>query len=411
MKVLFITDVYPPEFETSVGTIVFNLASEMNSRGAEVAVLCATRDKNKAGLQAENGLKVYRVFADFKEKWRAYLGLYNPQVIKAVQKVFADFKPEVVHIHLVHYLLSYHVLKLAKKAGARVVMTAHDVMLFHYGKLTEFIDPGNLSVPATFSYNISGWQLWKRFKKRYNPVRNIMIRHYLKYVDKILAVSESLKNALKQNGLKNVAVVYNGINVDGWHVPQEKVEEFKNQHNLKNKKIVLFGGRLSGLKGSEQLIQALTFVGQKIGNLVLVVVGAEDKYAREIKKMAGRSKIPLVITGWLKDNELKSAYFASDVVVTPSICLDTFNLMNIEAMAAKKPVVGTCFGGTPEVVKDKETGFIINPFNTADFADKLAKLLSDERLAQEMGEAGFKRAEKMFSLDRQVESYLEWYRR
>ncbi len=415
MKLLYITDVYPPEFETSVGSIVFNLAGGMKQRGHQVAILCATRDRQKVGRSEENGIMVYRVFANFAEKLRAYLGLYNPQSVRDVKKVFVDFEPDVVHVHLVHYLLSYHVLKLAKQSGAKVVMTAHDVMLFHYGKMTEFIYrhpelvEGSGVIPIEFNYHVSTWQLLKRFKKRYNPLRNIIIRHYLNYVDKILAVSESLKQALEQNGIKNVDVVYNGIDADKWQTKNQEVEKFRQRFDLRDKKIVLFGGRLSGLKGSNQLVKTLALLKEKIVNLVLLVVGTEDNYASEIKKMADQNKVNVVFTGWLNGDDLKAAYYASDVVVTPSICLDTFNLMNIEAMAAAKPVVGTCFGGTPEIVKEQETGFIINPYNTQDFANKIVTLLSDEELAEKMGEAGRRRVRDNFTLKQQIENYLKWY--
>ena len=72
---------------------------------------------------------------------------------------------------------------------------------------------------------------------------------------------------------------------------------------------------------------------------------------------------------------MQCAYAAADVFVTPSICFDTFGLVNLEAMRYAKPVVASCFGGLPEVVVDGETGFIENPFDVQAFSDRLRILL------------------------------------
>ena len=71
-------------------------------------------------------------------------------------------------------------------------------------------------------------------------------------------------------------------------------------------------------------------------------------------------------------------------------------------MAAAKPVITTCYGGSPEVVVDGETGFIINPFDTNMFAERLEHLLTNPDLRQQMGQAGRKRLIEQFSLEKQV---------
>ena len=65
--------------------------------------------------------------------------------------------------------------------------------------------------------------------------------------------------------------------------------------------------------------------------------------------------------GWLTGDDLRQAFGAADVIATPSVYPDPFNLMNIEAMAHARPVVATCYGGAPEIVVHGETGFIADP--------------------------------------------------
>ena len=111
----------------------------------------------------------------------------------------------------------------------------------------------------------------------------------------------------------------------------------------------------------------------------------------------------------MSHEQLSTAYGASDVVVTPSVYVDPFVLVNTEAMANAKPVVGTTFGGTPEIVVDRKTGFVRNPNNFEEFAEALVTLLQDESLAKQMGEEGLQRVQEQFTIENMTEKYLKLY--
>jgi alpha-maltose-1-phosphate synthase len=411
MKILLLQDRFPPESWGGDGAVAFNLACSMQKLGHQVFVVTTTRKKEQAGQFKEFGLKIFRIQTDYDERWRSYLSLYNLQTISQVKQIFKQIQPDVTHIHIVHHYLSYYCLKIAKKYSRAVFLTAHDVMLFHYGKLEEFVDKNNLSIPKKFNYKITPWQQIKRFKKRYNPLRNLIVKHYLKYVDRIFAVSQALKDALEQNGITNVQVIHNGIDLNQWRVSQLALDDFQNKYNLVNRKPVFFIGRLSGLKGGEKIIQAMSLVNREIPEAVLLVAGKKDSYASQMSRIAEKEKVPLILTGWIEEQERTSAYFSSKVVVTPSIYLDPFNLINLEAMACRKPVVGTCFGGIPEIVIDNQTGYIVNPLDIKTMAEKILDLLENPERAKKFGLAGYLRAKQEFSLEKQVKECLKWYKK
>ena len=102
-------------------------------------------------------------------------------------------------------------------------------------------------------------------------------------------------------------------------------------------------------------------------------------------------------------------YRLADVVACPSVIFDSFPTTNLEAMAAGKPVVATCFGGSREAVEDGFTGYILNPLNTGLFAQKLNELLTDDAKAKAMGAAGFLRVRGHFTLERQLKGYTDSY--
>jgi len=403
MKILFLSDDFPPQSFGGAGIVAYNLAKGIQSKGHEVFVITTVRSKPEEGKTKLDGLTVFRIYTNHHERWRAWIGMYNPQTVSKVRKIIQETKPDIVHAHNIHSYLSYPCLGVAKKYSKAVFLTAHDVMLIHYGKLM----PKNGNV----FYRVNIIDQIKEAEKRYNPFRNIIIRHYLKSVDKIFAVSNAVKKILEINGIKNIETVYNGIDADEWKVKLEVIEKFKKEYDLQNKKIILFSGRLSKAKGGEVALKIIKKISESVKDVILLIAGRKDFYTEKMKKIINKNNISdkVIFTGWLNSNNMKIAVSSSDVCIAPSIYLDPFPTVNLEAMAAKKPVIGTYFGGTPEIVVNGKTGYIVDPHNTEDMMQKITDLLKNSQKAKQFGEAGHERVKELFSVERQVEQVLKWY--
>ena len=403
MKILILLDDFPPITYTGASVVAYNLAQGLLKKRHEIFVITSVQDKSKEGREEYNGLKIFRIYSDYHRRWRAYLSLYNPQVVPKIEKIIKEIKPDICHFHHVHQYLSYYCFKIAKKYCPTVFLTAHDLMLFNYGKVMP--KKGNCIYKVSIKDQIS------QAKKRYNPFRNIVISRYLKDINKIFSVSDFLKEALRVNGIKNVVTIYNAIEINDWQSNLKEIKEFKNSYNIENKKIILFGGRLSGAKGGEVILRAVKLAIENMPNVILLVIGTKDEYAQKMIQLAKELNINnnIKFTDWLNRDDIKKAFFASSICVTPSICCDTFNLFNIEAGAAKKPVVGTCFGGTPEIIVNNKTGYIVNPLDTQTMSKKIIDLLKNPQKAKQFGEAGYQRIKNNFSLKQQVEQTLNWY--
>lgn len=411
MKIVILSD----SFDDSNGParVARLMAEALQKKGHKINVITSTQNRAAAGKIELNGIAIWSIYSNYNLFWRPYVSLYSRQTVGPIYRILNELKPDIVHAHNIHIYLSYYALKIAKRIGAKVFLTAHDVMLFHYGKLTEFIDSKDLSCSAKYNYKISIWQQIKRAGKTYNPLRNMVIRHYLKYVDKIFAVSDTLKQALNNNGINNVEVIHNGIDLKDWQSKDGDVENFKNRYNLLEKRVIFFGGRLSALKGGEKIVVAMKLIIAKIPNTVLLMAGNIDAESQKILNGAEKIGIgdKIITTGWLSGDELKAAYFSSDIIVVPSVSFDSFPVINLEAMAAGKPVVGTCFGGTPEAVVNNETGYIVNPYNEKELVGKIIDLLKNKEKVAAFGRAGRERVEKLFNLNAQVQKTLEWYKK
>ena len=134
-KILILTDSYPPENLGGAEVVASNIANRLALRGEDVLVLTTTKERDKEGDFMLGKVRVKRIYSNYNERWRAYLSLYNPMVVKKIRRIVEEFGPDVVNVHNIHIDLSYYSLKLVKQSGAKVFLTIHDAMSFTYGKI------------------------------------------------------------------------------------------------------------------------------------------------------------------------------------------------------------------------------------------------------------------------------------
>ncbi len=97
-----------------------------------------------------------------------------------------------------------------------------------------------------------------------------------------------------------------------------------------------------------------------------------------------------------------------DAFVLPSLS-EGLSLALLEAMASGKPVVATAVGGTPELVDQGQTGFLVSSEDAGSLAIKLIELLQDPLMMQRFSDQGAKRVRQRFSLEHMVVQYRRLY--
>ncbi len=410
MKILILSDGFPPAGGGGAEIIALRFSQGLIASGHEVKVFSTCQQPAAAGQTVVDGVEVIRHYCDYDLRWRGIVALKNKRCLKPLNNLLADYRPDIVHAHNVHAYISYASLKLAKKKGAKVFLTAHDVDAFHQDKFFSFIDQLNPSVPKTFNYRLGFWESLRQLKKTKNPLRNLMVRHYLSFVDKIFSVSEALKEALTQNGIKNTEVVYNGF------APMSLVKNARETVGVKyglgvGTGIIFMAGRFGSLKGGNLLVPLIKALKERGNDFVMAVAAKKGGYSEKIMAQAEKEGLShqLLFTGWLHEDALAEWYSACDICLVPSVCFDSFPNNNLEAMAYGKPVVGTCFGGTREAVVDGQTGFIVNPYDIEKMAEIISGILVDKNKARQLGAAGYQRWKDNFTLDKQVARTLEFY--
>lgn len=341
--------------------------------------------------------------------WKSYIGLRNFRIERQFRDFIRGKKADVVHFHNMYFHLPFSLLKIARQQSARVFFTAHDVMTISPNKLFHFI--GDRAEPIQpLEYRFSLYEEWRQTRKAFNPLRRYGIRYYLRFAHKIFAVSNELKIAMNMNGIRNVDVLHNAVDPARYNPDLARAGALKDQYGLGGKKIVLTAGRMSVQKGGQAAVNIMDQLRKKIPDAVLVVL-TNDVFAKQMTdtaKAIGISDKVIPIKSVAR-SEMPDYYAMSDVVIMPSLCLETFGLVALEAMACAKPVVVSLFGGGKEMVQSGINGYVANPLRTDEFAQAIYSIIKDPKIAHRMGNAALQIVKRQFTLEQHMANLMRYY--
>ena len=172
--------------------------------------------------------------------------------------------------------------------------------------------------------------------------------------------------------------------------------------------IVLFVGRLVPYKGVDVLLDALKGV-----DAAAFIVG-DGPQRSSLEAQAHRLGIGnrVKFLGAVAGEELAALYRACDVFVLPSVTRqEAFGVVQLEAMAAGKPVISTDVGtGVAWVNRHGETGYVVPPGDPAALREAIRRLVGDSALQQSMGDAARRRVRSSFTVERMIDDTLALYR-
>lgn len=207
-------------------------------------------------------------------------------------------------------------------------------------------------------------------------------------------------------------LIHNGIDIKPFYGRSEAEKEaIRQEYDLPlDRLIITCVANLRSPKGHEYLIQALSELKNEGPDFLTLLVGdglLHGKLEELVRELGLEKQVRFL--GSKDREEIPKILAITDIFVLPSLW-EGLPTAIIEAMAAGCPVVATAVAGTPEVVVDCETGFLVNSRDPEALGQKMAKLLKDSQLRQEMGQAGMKRIEEHFRLEKMVRGYEALYR-
>jgi len=312
--------------------------------------------------------------------------------------------PDVLHLHNLHgYYFDLRQLPRIS-TGVSTVLTLHDAWLLtghcaHPMECTRWLTGCgkcprlDVYVPISRDASAKNWEL-KRAIVRRSRLRVATPSHWL---------MEMVTRSGLEDGLVETRVIPNGVDTAVFR-PGDRLRAREELGLPLDRSIVLFAGR--GLRDNpwkdwRTLKLALPEIARSEKTRpLLVALGAEGDSQRTEDVLA----VPFV-----QDAAIVARYYqAADVYVHPARA-ENLPLAVLEAMACGTPVVASRVGGIPEEVIHGETGVLVTAGDPVELAREVSALLSDEPRLRAFSDASVQRIRAVFTLDAQVNAYLDWY--
>jgi glycosyltransferase involved in cell wall biosynthesis len=185
--------------------------------------------------------------------------------------------------------------------------------------------------------------------------------------------------------------------------------KMKEMLGIAGRPVIGIVGRLAHQKGHNVLLDAMARVIKEFPDVVLIIIGEGPE-----RQKLGEKALALNINKnilWMEaqpQNKVFEFYAIINIFAMPSL-YEGFGLTAAEAMAASVPVVATKVEGLSEVIEDGVTGYLVPAGNSLAFGEAVIKLLKDPQKAKAIGQNGYKRVKKLFSLKNFSDSMKEIY--
>jgi glycosyltransferase involved in cell wall biosynthesis len=178
--------------------------------------------------------------------------------------------------------------------------------------------------------------------------------------------------------------------------------------------------QLTPWKGQDTAIEALRLVREQGIDARLLLVGSAKfvanatrydnrSFVADLHAKVERAGLEDRVT-WLGEREdIREIVRALDALLLPS-WEEPFGRALIEAMALEVPVIATNVGGPPEIIKEGQEGYLVEPRNAQGWAEAIMELAGDRKRSREIGLAGRRRVEEAFTREQHVSRMLEVYR-
>jgi glycosyltransferase involved in cell wall biosynthesis len=254
----------------------------------------------------------------------------------------------------------------------------------------------------------------EKFMVSFNWFLRIFEERMLERSNRLIAVSDFTRRELLQYykvKANKIRVIHNGVDIDKFKPAADKVKAKTELGFNPEDKAILSVGRLYARKGLFTLIESMAFVTRKFKNAKFIIAG--KGLSDEMKKLVNYAtklgvKENIIFTGYFPDKKLPKLYQAADIFAF-STFYENLPFAVLEALSSGLPVVTTQVGGIPEMINNGKDGFLVEPANSKELADRILYYLEHPAAASEMALLARKNMENHFDWRLIVKKVLKIY--
>ncbi|MDN5201637.1 glycosyltransferase family 4 protein [Fulvivirgaceae bacterium BMA10] len=295
---------------------------------------------------------------------------YNKSSGLILENRIKSFKPDIIHVHNIFYLVSPSILYVAKKYSIPVVVTLHNYRLICSGALllrnasTCEICIGKILPFSGIKYKCHRNSTLQTTQLTLVTSMHKLLGTWKRKVDTFVTMTEFTKRKFVESSLKldpnKIVVKPNSVDDLGYSDPNDRENYF------------LFVGRLSKEKGIDILLKAT-----EVGNFKLEIIG-DGPMEDDVRKYIN-SNSNIVYHGYQDRDFIKQKLKSSLALVFPSISYEGLPITILEAFSTGTPVISSDIGNINQIVENQINGI---HFRTSDFKDlgqKIGNFISENQ--------------------------------
>ena len=408
MRILIVTDLYPPHFVGGYELKCKLHAEELARRGHDVSILTSTWRDGKEDVLEDN---VSRLLHTGRDSQPLHLQKMLPipsslcKRYDQLKRMFASRK---------NYRVAHNAI-VAMNPDLVYAWQLDDVTI---GPVVAAQDQG---IPTVFRLDDYWLANLKKeicldsnpLKRRYRAMINGLQDFNSIDFSHMLVVSRSVKKSYVEVGFlaQNITVMPEGVSSDIIlgidNLPNPTAKDYFR---------MVYVGRLVHQKGTHVVLEALEhLIGEMgISNIRLDIIGVgPSDYIEKLKNMTVKLGLKAYVefVGFVEHQHVLARFLEYNAVLIPSLWEEPLSGTIAEAMARGLPVIATDRGGNPEIIFDGENGLLANLFDIEEIAAKGIQVLKDPAAYRPLGRAAEAMIAERYSLEAVLPKMLAMYER
>ncbi len=421
MKILIVTEFFPPKIFAGGELSSFNLAKSLAEKGHNVSVLTSLFEGLKE-YEEIDGFKIYRRIKTSKDIYSLWGNIKRVTAFyfsakKEIGKIIKENEFDVIHCP---NPTSGVIVKAISKAvkDLKIVVTINGYSLLcpkgnmFYLEKEACSGSGFLKCAQCIGTSQYFGKAKMAFYVRRNPLFFILSyinflwrKSAMKDVSKYIGYTNYIRDLLGKNRISEnkIAVIPSSF------YPVEKNKEISDlKEKIKNKTIILSVSSLDKIKGVDLAIEAYSKSADKNNCFIIAGEGPEEKKLKELSEHLNIADSVFFI-GQRSQEEIQWLYEKADIILLISLFPEPFSRVCAESSYNGKPLIATEIGGNKDFIVDGRNGFLVNP-STEDISSKMKILIKNAKLRKEMGRNARKAYYDKFAVDASVDKIIKVYK-